>query len=127
MRTVAIAVIAGMLVVPCCVGCGSASGKSGAATAPVKGTVTYLGKPLKGGMITFEPDGPGREAFGDIKPDGTFELMTYKPGDGAVIGTHRVAIKNAGKSIPAKYGSLASAQLEVEVKEGKTDYTIDLK
>ena len=31
-------------------------------------------------------------ARGQIEPDGTFELGTYQPGDGAVVGTHKVRI-----------------------------------
>jgi hypothetical protein len=107
-------------------GCGNAPPQA-PPTLPVKGKVTFKGKPVTKGAVTFEPDGMGKEAHGDIQPDGTFELTTYKPGDGAVPGTHRVAVSYAGKTIPLKYTNVASSKVEVEVTEGKTDYTIDLK
>ena len=108
-------------------GCGGPAELRGAPTFPVKGKVTYRGKPLTQGSVTFEPDGAGKEANGPIQPDGTFILTTYKPGDGAVAGLHRVAIAFAGKSIPIRYAHVSSSRIEVQVTEGTTDYPIDLK
>src|SRR5690348_16271909 len=54
-------------------GCGSNGGKAPGKTVPVKGTVTYQGKPLTKGTVRFEPDA-GPEAEGEIRPDGTYEL-----------------------------------------------------
>jgi hypothetical protein len=107
-------------------GCGS-SAAQGAATLPVKGKVVLKGKPLTKGTIRFEPEGAGKEGFGEIQPDGTFVLTTYKKDDGAVVGNHRVSINTIDKSVPVKYGSPNTSKLEIEVSEGKTDYTIDLK
>src|SRR5262245_16358306 len=73
-------------------GCGGSDGKPPEGlTVPVKGQVTYKGKPLTGGSIMFEPVDGGREAHGTIQPDGTFSLSTFRSGDGAVRGVHRVA------------------------------------
>jgi hypothetical protein len=108
-------------------GCGSSAAPQGAKTFPVQGKVTYKGQPLKTGSITFEPEGAGRDGHADIQPDGTFVLTTYKNGDGAVGGTHRVAVSNAGKAVPLKYASVSSSKVEIEVSEGKTDYRIELK
>ena len=111
-------------------GCGSSGRPHAAATVPVKGTVTYKGKPLSGGEITFEP-GFGREAFGTIQSDGTFVLTTFKEGDGAVVGTHRVAVTGTAaggrQATPLKYKNTSSSKIQVEVSEGKTDYSIDLQ
>jgi hypothetical protein len=107
-------------------GCGSST-PQGAPTLPVKGKVIFKGQPLTKGTVSFEPEGPGKEAFGEIQPDGTFVLTTYKKDDGAVLGKHRVSVSNAGKSVPLKYASFAASQLEVEVSEGKADYPIELK
>jgi hypothetical protein len=87
----------------------------------------YKGQPLTKGTVTFEPDGAGKEATGEIQADGTFVLSTYKKDDGAVLGNHRVTVSNVPKTIPAKYSSPATSKLEMEVSEGKTDYTIELK
>jgi hypothetical protein len=101
-------------------------------TAPVKGVVTYRGKPLTHGSIMFQPDAgpPGRSVIG---PDGTFELWTFEPGDGALLGRHRVRVVSfdesekgdamqeetttGGSLIPPWYGYIQSSGLEYEVVE----------
>lgn len=96
-------------------------------TVTVKGKVTYQGKPLTKGNITLEPVDRGREAHGGIQPDGTFVLSTFQENDGAVPGVHRVSITEAGKAVPRKFQHTSSSQVEIEVVEGKTEYSIDLK
>ena len=49
------------LVLLFCWGCGSSEGPFVGTTVPVKGKITYRGKPLTQGQITFEPDSAGRE------------------------------------------------------------------
>jgi hypothetical protein len=64
-------------------------------TYPVKGKVTYAGKPMVGGgSIALIPlaNQEGKTAGGEIKEDGTYELMTYAPGDGSMAGEFRVVI-----------------------------------
>jgi hypothetical protein len=58
----------------------------------VSGRVTFNGKPVPTGTIMFYPDA-GPAAVGAIGPDGTYTLATIKPGDGAVVGSHRVTIQ----------------------------------
>ena len=71
------------------VGCGSRG------MGQVKGKVTVGGVPVTSGAIMFYPaEGPG--AVGDIGADGTYTLRTHKPGDGAVVGSHKVAIHSTG-------------------------------
>jgi hypothetical protein len=110
-----------------CAGCGSESGTFVGSTVPVKGTASYKGKPLSQGEIVFEPDSGGREAHGSIGPDGTFELTTFKHGDGAVAGTHRVAVTGTSKkdNVPIKFKNVSSSKTQVEVAEGKTEYSVD--
>jgi hypothetical protein len=69
-------------------GCGSGRPE----LAPVSGRVTYGGKPVTSGRIHFWPQ-EGPKASGRIGEDGTFELTTYEPGDGAVLGKHTVTIE----------------------------------
>jgi hypothetical protein len=62
---------------------------------PVRGTVTFEGKPLPGGgVITFLPiDGETEKvANGTIAADGSYRLTTSKPDDGARPGEYRVVI-----------------------------------
>jgi len=113
-----------------CWGCGSNAAPYVGKTVPVKGKVTYKGKLLTQGQIVFEPDNSGREAHGSIQPDGTFELSTFAKGDGAVPGTHRVAVtsgKIGKRVVPVKYQNTSSSKTEVEVAEGKSEYVVDFK
>lgn len=111
-----------------CWGCGSsAETRVLAPTVPVKGKVTYQGKPLTKGVISFEPKTNGRTAEGEIQPDGSFELSTFKKGDGATVDTHRISVTNTGLKLPKKYNDPSSSKVEVQVTEGKTDYPVDLK
>jgi hypothetical protein len=73
-------------------GCGDSDD---VAVYPVRGKVTFEGKPLPGGgTIAFVPleDQAGKTAGGEITEDGTYELTTYGPGDGSMAGEFRVII-----------------------------------
>lgn len=68
------------------------AGCGGPKLARVQGKVTVAGKPVRKGRIMFYPAGaPG--ATGAIAEDGSYSLTTHKPGDGAAVGEHRVAIE----------------------------------
>jgi hypothetical protein len=119
------------ILVGCCWGCGS-----GSAVPPslisVKGKVTYKGQPVTKGIVRFEPDGFGRMATGELQSDGTFELSTLKPGDGAVPGEHRVTVNELDKSLAKnralkKYASANISGLKAEVSPEKHEFTFDLK
>jgi hypothetical protein len=99
---------------------------------PAKGTLTLPGgQRLKAGRVMLNPkDQGGVEAFGDLKPDGTFILSTYKPEDGAVPGAYVVSVSpydyrdksgspkkvSGANQIPARYLEANSSDLEVEIK-----------
>ncbi|WP_010581661.1 hypothetical protein [Schlesneria paludicola] len=82
----------------------SGCGKNQFQVSKVKGTVTCNGKPLSEGLVVYIPAGAaaatsesksavtGRSASGMIQPDGTYELTTYKTGDGAIVGSHSVQV-----------------------------------
>jgi hypothetical protein len=62
---------------------------------PVKGRITYQGKPMVGGgAIMFVPkaEQAGKSPGGTIKPDGSYELGTYTTSDGSMAGDFRVVI-----------------------------------
>lgn len=62
---------------------------------PVKGRITYGGKPMVGGGgISFVPlsDQAGKTAGGIVKADGTYELGTYGENDGSMAGEFRVVL-----------------------------------
>src|SRR5262249_8325025 len=58
---------------------------------PVSGKVIYNGRPLEFGVVMFQPPS-GQPAQGQIQPDGTFTLSTYRLNDGAVVGKHKVRV-----------------------------------
>lgn len=68
-----------------CAGCGNGG------LAKVSGRITVSGQPVTSGTIMFYPTtGPG--AVSEIKADGSYTLTTFRQGDGAAIGNHKVAI-----------------------------------
>jgi hypothetical protein len=79
------------LIVPA--GCGPSNGLT---LGRVHGRVTYKGQPIGFGDVLFRPDEAsgtsGPLAMGTIAGDGTFVLSTEQPGDGAIVGTHRVGV-----------------------------------
>ncbi len=97
---------------PCCfcllLGCSS----SGPKPVKVKGTVTLDGKPIDGAGVTFLSTGQGgRQATGITGPDGSFQLTTFTPNDGALPGEYKVTIV---------YGEQISASDVPKAEQGKT-------
>jgi hypothetical protein len=87
------------------------TGCGGEQLGRVTGTVTVAGKPVAGGTIQFVP-AAGKAAVGSINPDGTNTLTTHKPGDGALVGPHKVVIHYTRVGP----GTLAAATFEDELK-----------
>jgi hypothetical protein len=117
-------------------GCGGGSG-----TVPVRGTVTYKGKSVPSGTVTFIPDA-GPHATGEIGPDGSYTLTTYKAGDGAVPGSYKVVVVAMEDTsnrlpeeraslpppiVPTKYTSVATTDLTAQVKDGENTIDFELK
>jgi hypothetical protein len=116
----------------------------GPAMVPLTGKVIYNGKPLEFGTVAFQPPG-GQPARGDIQPDGTFTLSTYRLNDGVVLGKHKVRVacyesqrpgtvkppgeQSLGKLlIPKKYTLFEQSGLTAEVHEGENPpLTFELK
>jgi hypothetical protein len=87
--------VSGWHAYPLLIGCGlllAGCGPSRPETAMVAGHVTFRGKAVDSGRITFYP-AQGRPATGAIASDGTYALTTFRNGDGAVMGKHRVTIE----------------------------------
>ena len=97
----------------CCVatGCGPSRPK----TVPVSGRVTWQGKSVTTGRITFYPTA-GRPASAAIGADGVYHLTTFESDDGAVLGKHRVTIEVRRSSRPARRKTF-----EQEAREGFPD------
>ena len=62
----------------------------------VKGRVQFPdGTPLSKGRVVVELGGTAGQAWGRVKPDGSFTIGTLKENDGMKAGVVRVAIKDA--------------------------------
>ncbi len=105
---------------------------------PVTGQVVYQdGTPVTEGTVVAEmEDKEGRVmAQGDIRPDGSFDWGTQRPGDGARPGKYKVAVlpralgdaERAQGKLPAvdrKYTSMERSGIEFEVKAGRNELRI---
>ena len=119
-------------------GCGPSRPK----TIYVKGVVKLDGNPVEGAAVLFSPE-EGRPASGTTDAQGKFELQTFEPRDGAVMGTHVVTVtlkKVTGISadpdglsgeiapggmqvqwiVPERYASPATSNLSVTVDRNLT-------
>ena len=119
-------------------GCGDPVAK----TAPVRGKVIFKGKGVPNGTVNFIPEGGGTSATGKIQPDGSFTLTTFKHGDGAILGKHKiviVAMQDMKDTLPEarsplpppivqmKYTSPATTTLFETVEDKENNFTLDLK
>ena len=123
-------------------GCGG--GGNGPVTVPVKGVVTYKGKPVPKLSVAFLPD-KGMVAEGTTDANGRFTLTTKTPGDGAMVGSYKVGIsfvpdkvpempgfpgaeQAAESPIPKKYADAQTSGLTkvVDKNASKNDFTFEL-
>ncbi len=120
-------------------GCGA----TGAGMAQVAGKVSFQGKPVPKGMVSFIPATPGgRNATGQIDESGNYRLQTENPGDGALIGDYTVAIAARDDVVldyipkkpippkylvPAKYENPKTSGLKATVQSGSNPIDFDLK
>ena len=104
--------------------------------APVSGKVSYQGKPVKKGVITFEPR-DRRSARGKIVDGEILDVTTYTSGDGAYIGAHRIFIhawqwepkgmEIPPMTIPERYGNPETSGLTRTIVAGQTnELTLEL-
>lgn len=85
----------------------------------VRGTVTFDGKPIPTGSVRFFPLEGGRPAIGQIQSDGSYQLSTMQPGDGAKLGQYQVAIE----AIESAATGPAPSSLDEEMQLGGTGNT----
>jgi hypothetical protein len=106
---------------------------------PVRGKVLHDGQPAAGARVTFYPkDRTGPQSLspvGTVLQDGSFELTTFKTGDGAPAGEYDVAIvwptQPGRKAVAAAlvdtdrlngaYSDPARSGLQARVVEGKNE------
>jgi hypothetical protein len=94
---------------------------------PTSGVVTLDGAPVVEAIVTFSITLPDRDnkaftAVGMTDPQGRFALRTFRPGDGAVEGSHAVTISKSTmdkgavvNEIPARYARFETSGLTADV------------
>lgn len=111
-------------------GCGTENG-----VYPVQGkVVSTTGIAPRFGTVEFRSIADGRVASGMIQRDGTFQLTTLKPNDGAFAGEHEVILvrfinvedeplylHGHAVEIPERYARYETSGLKATVKPAKTN------
>ena len=110
-----------------------AAGCAGGGTAqPVKvrGVVKLDDKPIEGAMVVFLPadSKSGHNAQGVTRGDGSFQLSTYRDGDGALPGEYKVVVQyNEGVAAPAgndMKSAMTGMQANMKKKQGPAKIVI---
>lgn len=113
---------------------------------PAGGTVSLKGAPIGKIAVVFMPDGKGQIAQGTTDAQGNFKLQTQEPGDGAMVGSYKVAFqfvpdeipdmpgfaggkKAPASPIPAKYSDAGTSGItaKVESSASKNVFKFDLQ
>ena len=117
-------------------------------TFATSGKVTFKdGQPVQFGSIEFYNQEHDVSARGTINSDGTYQLSTFRPNDGAVEGTHQVLITQIlmpkpvvsegataereyqhGRHIDKSYSSFSTSNLQCQVKQGANaiDFQVEI-
>jgi hypothetical protein len=98
--------------------------------APVSGTVTLDGAPLKRASVMFHPEG-GRPSYGVTNEQGHYVLEYTATQLGAEVGKCRVSISTASQNedgsqatkelVPQRYFKEAPIEVQVEAKNNTID------
>ena len=117
--------------------------KSGPKMIQVEGKVTYKGKPVPRGWVTFHPDAKkGNQSMevpkGDIDPDGTYHVIT-RLAEGITPGWYHVAVNAADPIdpknpyfnkdkwiVPEKYSNPKTSKLEMQIVENPAPGAYDI-
>jgi len=99
-----------------------------AASAEVKGSITFNGKSVAGGTITLVPakDSSVKPIAADVKEDGTYLLEKVPAGEYKVKVAPPVGQEKAKGAVPAKYRSDETSSLKVTVSKGRNAYDVEL-
>jgi len=111
---------------------------------PVRGKLSFQGKPMTNAIVTLHPVTPisvgenskaqvSRTPFGVAGSDGTFAVTTLKPSDGAPEGEYAVTISWAGgiapksdndavpELLPPQYQNPTASGIRVQVRQGQPE------
>lgn len=120
-------VVSVFFLLPLLAGCG---GENYPETIPVRGTVTYDGKPVEGAEIGFYPSdgGSGNVGGGTCDANGNYSLTTFETNDGARPGEYDVVVQLFDRpiSIPAKYASEQTTPLTAKIEADQKEVVFDI-
>ena len=118
-------------------GCSKAPVDNHKPVFPVRGKVTFQGKPAKGVFVLFVPsnepaENPDPRPRAEVGDDGSFLLSTYGDNDGAPAGNYTVAMNWPGGVLPdgreeppdkllGRYADPTKSMLRATVKEGPNE------
>lgn len=129
-----------LIVLPLCAFLGLTGCRNGPAVGRVSGKVTFEGKPVKQGRVSFQNPQTGVAEEAVLDKDGNFSVRSALPvgeykvivfplivhekaeARGPVVGVERPA-----PDIPEKYRTIGSTDLKATVKEGDNDLAFDMK
>jgi len=98
-------------------GCSNHGPKMGSVTGVV---TTDDGQPVAQAQIAFIPDVPGIRAATDVTDaNGAYRLSTFKPNDGALVGTYKVTVAKIAPyegKIPEGMGGAYEEVMEAQGK-----------
>ena len=130
----AVTIAAGCLMLAGC-------GRSDLQTVPVRGTVTYNGKPVVKGTVTFQPvdAAKSRPAMGSTDDQGNYTAGTTATAKGLMAGEYKVSIlaylppPPGGKAdigplaIPKRYTNVSSSGLTASIADRDKSKVIDFE
>jgi len=90
----------------------------GGDTATVTGKISYNGKPLKSGKVTFHP-AAGKAIVAKLNADGTYEAKNVP------VGELKVTVQS--KALPKKYANVNTSGLVYQPQKGENAFDIELK
>ena len=112
-------------------GCGG-----GPRVGDVSGVIRYLGEPMAGIEVSFDPVAGGRRSMAVTDRSGGYELQYTRGREGALVGEHRVRLVWPAQSeadlmqrkiypIPSNYNT--ETTLTFEVKPGKNVFDLNIE
>ena len=133
-RTGVLCVVAN-LAMAAALGCGKAETQC-VSTVPAIGTITFKGQPIPGAFVTLHPKTPAENVptpRASVGRDGTFEVTTFKGGDGAPEGEYVVTVQwykpikkgsdilSGPNVIPPKYSQPKTSDIVVRIAAGQSE------
>lgn len=95
----------------------------------VSGRITLDGRPVHDAILCFDTEGGEHEGFCAVLPDGTFQLINGRLGDGVSPGVYRVHLfaLSSDFDVPEKYQRCETSGVEVRVAPDWSTLDLDLR